>query len=43
LLKDQISGESQKQIDISSYPSGIYIIVLYRDDGLKTIKYTLIK
>ncbi|MGC1392348.1 MAG: T9SS type A sorting domain-containing protein [Bacteroidales bacterium] len=37
------SGSSETLIDISSYPAGIYIIILYLDDGLKTIKYSLIK
>lgn len=30
-------------IDISSYPSGIYIIVLYLDEGVRRFKYTLIR
>jgi hypothetical protein len=30
-------------VDISSYANGIYIIVLYRDDGIKSFKYSLIK
>ena len=30
-------------VDITGYPSGIYIIVLYRDDGIMKIKYSLIK
>ena len=38
-----ISEIHETVIDISDYPTGIYIIVLYRDDGIKTIKYSLIK
>jgi hypothetical protein len=34
---------SETLVDISDYPPGFYIIVLYRDDGIKRIKYTLIK
>jgi hypothetical protein len=30
-------------VNISDYPPGIYIIVLYLDNGIKTIKYSLIK
>jgi hypothetical protein len=37
------SGSSETLVDISSYPAGIYIIILYLDDGIKTIKYSLIK
>jgi hypothetical protein len=29
--------------DISDFPPGIYLIVLYLDSGIKTIKYSLIK
>jgi|WetSurMetagenome_2_1015567.scaffolds.fasta_scaffold01030_5 hypothetical protein len=34
---------SENSIDISPYPAGLYIIVLYIDDGIKTFKYNLIK
>lgn len=37
------SGSSETLIDISSYPAGMYIIVLHLDVGIKTIKYSLIK
>lgn len=30
-------------VNISDYPPGIYIIILYLDNGIKTIKYSLIK
>lgn len=30
-------------INISGYPEGFYIIVLYMDDGIKTIRYSLIR
>ncbi len=30
-------------IDISNYPSGLYIIVINKEDGIKTVKYSLIK
>jgi len=43
ILNDLTSGDSDTRIDISGYPAGIYIIILYRDDGIKTIKYSLIK
>jgi hypothetical protein len=37
------SGNNENVIDISDCSSGIYYIQIYRDDGLTTIKYTLIK
>ena len=37
------SEGSEILIDISGYPSGIYFIVFYSDDGIKTFKYSLIK
>lgn len=43
IKNDHTSGGSETLVDISGSPSGIYIIVLYRDDGIKTIKYSLIK
>jgi hypothetical protein len=43
LINSRKSGSPETLIDISSFPAGMYIIVLYMDDGIKTIKYTLIK
>jgi hypothetical protein len=43
LLNSRTSGYSEVLADISAYPPGIYVIVLYLDDGIKTIKYSLIK
>jgi len=43
ILNDLTSGDSDTRIDISGYPAGLYIIILYRDDGIKTVKYSLIK
>jgi hypothetical protein len=43
LINARTSGSSETLVDISSYPAGMYIIVLYLDDGIKTIKYSLIK
>lgn len=34
---------SDTLVDISGYPPGMYFIILYLDDGIKTIKYSLIK
>jgi len=43
-LADDISnGSSETLVDISVYPPGLYIIILYLDDGIKTVKYSLIK
>jgi hypothetical protein len=43
IINDHTSGDSETLVDISGNPTGIYIIILYRDDGIKTIKYSLIK
>jgi hypothetical protein len=43
IINTRSSDDSEISIDISGYPSGIYLIVLYRDDGIKTYKYSLIK
>jgi hypothetical protein len=43
VIKDFTSGDSEAKIDISGYPAGLYIILVYRDDGIKTVKYSLIK
>jgi hypothetical protein len=43
LINASTSGSSETLVNISSYPAGMYIIVLYLDDGIKTIKYSLIK
>ena len=37
------SGGYESVIDITSLPSGLYIIILYLDDGIRTFKYSLIK
>jgi hypothetical protein len=37
------SGTSETIIDISQYPAGMYIILLYLDDGIQSLKYSLIK
>jgi hypothetical protein len=43
IVNNRISGESEPLINISGYPAGIYVFVLYTDDGITTIKYSLIK
>jgi hypothetical protein len=43
LLNKFTSGSTETLVDISGYPAGIYIIMIYLDDGIKTIKYSLIK
>ncbi|MBK7710288.1 MAG: T9SS type A sorting domain-containing protein [Bacteroidales bacterium] len=40
---DYLPGDAENVIDLSDRPAGIYIIVLYRDDWIKTVKYSLIK
>ncbi len=36
-------GGEEINIDISHHPSGLYMIVLFRDDDIMTLKYNLIK
>lgn len=43
LQDSYLNTGSQGTIDIQGHPSGIYFILLYFDDGLKTFKYNLIK
>jgi hypothetical protein len=43
LLDDYLAAGSQGIINIQGYPSGIYFILLYFDEGIKTFKYNLIK
>jgi hypothetical protein len=43
IIKDKVAGDSEMTIDLSGYPTGLYIIILYRDDGIKRIKYSLVK
>jgi hypothetical protein len=43
LVNTTTSGYSETLVNISDYPAGMYVIVLYLDDGIKTIKYSLIK
>ncbi len=43
LINSTTSASSETLVDISDYPSGLYIIVLYLDEGAKTIKYSLIR
>lgn len=43
LINASTSRSPETLVDISDFPSGMYIILLYLDDGIKTIKYSLIK
>jgi hypothetical protein len=43
VLTDYTDGSDEMSIDISKYPSGLYFIVLYRENGIQTLKYNLIK
>jgi hypothetical protein len=36
-------GGAETEISISGSSSGLYFIVLYLDDGIRTVKYTLIR
>lgn len=43
ILDKTSKDSSELQIDISTHPAGIYFILVYLDDGIKTVKYSLIK
>lgn len=43
LHDDYLNAGSEGTINIQGYTSGIYFILLYFDDGIKTFKYNLIK
>ncbi|MBG0859787.1 MAG: T9SS type A sorting domain-containing protein [Bacteroidales bacterium] len=43
ILTDRSSEGPELNIDISGYPPGMYFIVLYRDDGVRTFKYNLVR
>jgi hypothetical protein len=43
IINSQTADDTGPLVNISAYPAGIYIIVLYRDDGIKTFKYSLLK
>lgn len=43
IKSDHITLDSVSIIDISGSSPGLYIIVIYLDDGIKTIKYNLVK
>jgi hypothetical protein len=43
IVNTTMTGAPETLIDISRYPSGIYIILIYLDDGIQKIKYSLIR
>jgi hypothetical protein len=43
LLTGTSNSGSELNINISDYPPGQYIIVLYRKDGMRTLRYNLVK
>lgn len=43
ILDGYFKGDSDQTINLSGYPSGIYMIVLYTGDRVKTFRYTLLK
>jgi hypothetical protein len=43
LLTGISDGGTEFELNISRYPSGLYIIVLYHDGGISALKYSLIK
>jgi len=43
VLSGNASGDPETVIDISDFPAGFYIILLNSNEGLRRIKYILIK
>jgi hypothetical protein len=43
LINAATDGYGDDLVNISDYPPGLYIIVLYLEEGIRTIKYSLIK
>ncbi len=43
LITGNTDGSAESDIDISAYPSGLYLIVLYHQNRIQTLKYYLIK
>ena len=43
IVSDYTESSNETNIDISGYPSGLYFIVLYHQNGIQTLKYSLIK
>jgi len=43
LFSGTSSGGSELKINISGYSSGLYFIVLYQKDGIRQLKYNLVK
>ena len=43
IINNHLINESESGIDISGYPSGFYLIIIYQENGIKTVKYSLIK
>jgi len=40
---DYTDSSNETSLDISGYPSGLYLIVLYHQNGIQTLKYYLVK
>ncbi|MGA1978026.1 MAG: T9SS type A sorting domain-containing protein [Bacteroidales bacterium] len=43
LITNEFTGGNELIINISNYPAGLYFIILYRSDGVRALKYTLIR
>ena len=43
IINNSLQDPVNALIDITGYPPGLYIILLYRDDGIQRIKYSLVK
>ena len=43
IVNNRLLMGDETLIDISNNPAGIYIIIFYSNEGIKTVKYSLIK
>ena len=43
IIMNKLLDPGDTSIDITGYPPGMYIILLFRDDGIQRIKYSLVK
>ncbi len=43
VMKGTTSGGPETSLDLSGFPSGLYIIILYHGEGIGAFKYSLIK
>ncbi len=43
IINNQVFPENEIKLDLTSYPSGIYFIIIQGNSGIKTLKYSLMR